>query len=801
MLALAVFIPAGIEAQNQRAPENVPIAVYLDKAFLGNFPASLEEEENPKLIRREISAVLNNSLDEETRRKLFSGITAASDTVSLEELLLAGIEGDYDSNLLELSLFIPPGLRRTEQIRLITSPEIPLDTAEKPSFYSAYINVQTRGEYFIQWFESGESESRIPLSLLLQPVANIDSWVTEGEIFFETYPANEVTLNYARVIKDFPTKSIRLNAGSLMFPLEGMFPASSPQTGIGILRDPTLTYQRRAPLTSRQEIFLMNPAAVTIIINGLPIRTFRLPPGRHVLGNFPFTSGLNNVKIEIREEGLPPRTEEFSVPFDASLLVPGDYTYYAALGVPQWESDPPTATAFFRMGVLEDLTLGAHLKAGMDRGIAGFEAIWASPAGSIRTDGGVSGGPQISPDFGAGIQYRFTLAGKKTLPVAGFGIRYDGGNYLPPESGRKTNLHSWQYSLGLSQNLPGGIGSNIGFGYRTGRGETADNVTGSLGLSRSFGNGFSLSFNLNVSTLPGGGLDWRGGIFLSSNPPGDRKSFNMSHNIVDGSASIDYQVRPRTPEGSPGYYATFTGLPYGDNGGGQVRGSVTYAHEYFEGALANSVYRGSDGVPAWSNGFSWNGSSAAVISDGVWRISRPIRDGFVLVVPGESLEGKTVRIYSGNDADIKTATPAKPGILSDLRAYAPLRLELDIPGLPLDQEAERPERLLTPTYKTGYLLRVDTSPRIYGSGRLLFLDGRPIALQGGEIFSPAERDFEVQPVFTDEDGVFQFHNLKPGTYRIRLYIHTMAREELIIPENASGFFSLGEITLPVLIKE
>jgi outer membrane usher protein len=790
-----------LPAQEKPSAEKIPIAVYIDKTFRGNIPALLEDEDNPGIDRKILISILEEILDDTVLKSLRSEGSDVPETVSPAELRSAGLEADYDSNLLELAVHIPPGLRKKEQISLTTAPGIPLGSAETPAFFSAYMNVQTRGEYFIQWFESGDTESRVPLSLLLQSVSNTAGWVAEGEIFFETYPAYQCTVNYGRLIKDFPENSLRLNAGSLMFPLESMYPAPAALSGIGILRDPSLTFSRRTPLTARREIFLMNPAAVTIIINDQPVRTFRLPPGRHVLGNFPFISGLNAVRIEIREEGLPPRAEEFSVPFDSSLQVHGDYTYFAGIGLPQWETGPPIASAFFRMGVLENLTLGTHLQTGLARGTAGIEALWASPIGMLRTEAGLSAGSDVSPDFGTGFQYRFVQAGRRDLPVAGFGVRYEGKTYLPPESGRKENPFSWQITAVASQSLPGGIGATLGLAYRTGRGEQADVPSANLGITRSFGNGFSLSFNLSASGLPDGGIDWRGGISLSSNPPGGQRSFNLNHNIVDGSASADYQVRPRTPLGSPGYYVSLTGLPYGDSGGGLARGSVTYANEYFEGSLSNTAFRGSDGVPAWANGFSWNAASSAVFSEGYWGISRPVREGFALVVPEESLQDKKVRIYSGNDSGIKTAEKDKPAVISDLREYVPLRLQLDVPELPLEQEANRPERLLTPVYKAGYVIRVGTSPRIFGDGRLVYLDGKPIALQGGEIFSLIDDSFEVQPFFTDEEGIFQFHNLKPGTYRLRLFIHEMAREDMTIPESTEGFFHLGDVTLPVLRKE
>jgi outer membrane usher protein len=790
-----------LPAQPNSGPERIPISIYINKSMKGNVFASLEDPENPRVERTIIIKLLSELITGIAPKILFSEEAVTPPTISIDELRALGLEVDFDHNLLELSINIPPEQRKTAVIRLLNTPEISLDLAEKPSFFSAYVNGQTRGEYLVQWYDSGGTEVRMPLTFLLQPTVNISSWVTEGEFYFDTYPEYSASVHHIRLVKDFPEKVLRFTAGSLVFPPDGMYQPSVPLAGIGVLRDPEFSFNRKTPFSSRREILLMNPATVTVFINESPVNTFQLPPGRHVFGSFPFMSGLNTVKIEIREDGLPPRTVEYSVPFDSNLLIPGEMVYFAVLGTPQWEYGPPIASGFFRLGVLESLTFGTHLQAGIKRGIAGFEALWASPMGSIRSEAGISGGPEVPPDFGGGLQYRFTFLGKRAFPVVGLGVRYDGKTYLPPESGRQENSFGLQLTAVASRNFPGEIGANLGFGYQVGRGSQSDVLSTTLGLTKDFGNGFSLTLNLGATSRPGGVINWRGGITISSNPPREGKFFSLNHNIIEGSASADYQIHPSTPLGSPGYYFSASGLPYGDDGGGQVRGSVSYAHEKFNGLLSDTLYRGPGAAPLWANGFSWSGSSAVVFSDGQWSLSRPVQNGFAIVVPGESIADKSIRIFSGTGGETKTATQKSPAVLSDLQGYVPVQLRFDIPELPLEQEADRPLRTLAPGYKTGYLLRVNTSARMFGEGRLLDMKGKPLTLQGGDIYPLDGGTFDVQSFFTDEEGKFQFHNLKPGRYRLQLIIHEMARRDILIPENIEGLLYLGDMILPVLVKE
>jgi len=94
------------------------------------------------------------------------------------------------------------------------------------------------------------------------------------------------------------------------------------------------------------------------------------------------------------------------------------------------------------------------------------------------------------------------------------------------------------------------------------------------------------------------------------------------------------------------------------------------------------------------------------------------------------------------------------------------------------------------------------------------LDDEPVSLQAGEVLlldatmqkegSDREREYKREKeqvlFFTDEQGIFQLHDLEPGRYRLSLFSNDFARTEFTIPENADNPYRLDLITLPVVQK-
>lgn len=774
--------------------EGIPLGLYVDDSFEGHFPASLAEEE-PSFAAADLAPLLRAGLEPAVFSAVFPSGEAGGERITLRRLRDAGLDASFEFNLLEVFIKIPPELRKTTELSVLQTPVASLEGAEKPAAVSGYLNLFTRGDYYYQYDDEGGTETGLPLSATAEPMLNLFGYVAEGEISFESEPDFDYEVYHARIVRDIPESHIRLSLGSIEFPSAGMFQAPALMAGAAVVRDPEFAFNRRPAFSSRREILLQNPATVTVLINGQPFRTFRLPAGRHAFDSFPFQSGLNSVVFEIREEGRPPRYEEYSAAFDADLLRKGEFTYFASAGAEQWTTEKPLATGFFRAGVLDLVTLGLHAQASGDAGIVGLETILASPVGNLRSTVGAGAGAGDDPDFGASLQYRLATAGGLLRPVFGFGATYVGRYYLPPGSTLAQNPFAWTWSSSVSMSLPARSSVTLRAAYKIGREDNDDLLSGSLGFSKSFGNGFSLYCSIGADHVSDGGFSWRGNVYLSSNPPNSRRSFHLNHDIKSG-ATAEYRIAPQPYVGTPGFSATFGGLPFREDAAAYARVGAQYNHEFFESSLSDTLSRGANRTPAAANNLSWSAASAIAFADGAWGVTRPIRDGFAIVVPGKSLKDKEILINHGADFRLRTATDKMSVVLPNLRAYQISRIRLNVPDLPLEQQAEVLERLLAPTYKTGYALRMETVLRVFGGGRLMYGDGTPVALQAGEVYSLVDDSFEPMIFYTEENGAFQFYDLLPGTFGVRMYMSETAVQEFTIPADKEGFFYIGNVKIP-----
>ncbi len=801
LFAALLLLAAGTGPVAQALPNApIPLGLYVEGTFRGNIPGD-PEAVPPRMSRSEFLRQIEPLVEKEVADALRTprepqGEDSPID-LTLDEIAKTGLAAEFDPSLLEVRIGIPFELRPWSIQRILDRGVPQTDKAERPADYAGYLNFYGRSE--VSWKSAGnETVFDSPSSLTVQQVANIRTWVAESETYFTGAPSPSFDLDYARLVKDYPELSLRLNAGNLILPAAGL-KSQGNLTGIGAARDSAYSFRTAERLEAQQEIVLRSAADVSIYVNDRVVKVLRLPPGRHRIGDFPFLNGLNTLRIEIHEEGSPPRTILLSVPFESGLLMRRDYSYSAAVGTKEWTSRNPVVTAYGRYGLLDYLTVGLNGQAGLDRGLFGAEAIWASPAGNFKTELGVSSDRTGAPDFGGQLQYRLAVASRPDLPVIGVSARYTGKRFLAPGSEAAANDYAWNFSAVASQAVPGGIGLNFGAGYQTGWGDSAGTTTGSFSIMKNFGGGTTLSFFLAAETGRTADPVWKGGVTLTISPPGERTTVNVSHDIVNGPAYVDYQVRPKKNLGSPGYSASLEGIPFGNETASSARIGATYAHELFETSAYNTVQRGPDGKPPFLEKINLSAASALAFSDGTWAVTRPISDSFAIVVP-EGIEGRRVRVSSGGDS-VLTAKEGEVATVPDIRSYQPRALIADIPELPPGKEAGPRNRLLLPSYKSGYTLRVGITSTRYGKGALTFLDGKPIALQGGEIVSRDDPGRPSFPFYTDEEGSFEYFGFVPGTYELRLFVHEMARIDFTIPESGEAFTDLGNLKLPILKRE
>lgn len=768
----------------QQKDLRVLIDLALQGVRIGQIQTMITEEGDIYLPLEELKLYLKDQVNDEVWNQL-PGSTREG-WIELSHLPDSGLEAAFDRQLLALNISIPPELRVSSEIVLSGTPAVQDPVTHFPSRFSAYMNINSSASV---WYESyADDPATFPLYITLAPVVNYEGWVFEAGISAETYPDTDLSFEYERLLRDVETHSLRFTVGTLGVFVQG-FQSPYILEGFSLVRDPALFRKER--MLSEEELFLERPGTVQVYVNDQLIRTLTLEPGRHRLLNFPYVSGVNDVRILVQEENAPERTLYHHVSFDGRMQPKGDYTYNLGGGIPRWDSGNPVVQGSFLWGFTPWFTGGVNLQGNPDRQLGGVEALFAVPMGILLSDAAVSFRQYTAEDWGGALKYRISFPGRQGYPMVGVGVQYRGRKFQSPsEPLDALPPPSWELSGILSQPFSFGLHIGITASYQFAR-EGENRIFGSLTILQSIKKGMNLLFSFSSTHSESGDVDTRGTLSFTISSPEGRRTSSFTSNLWEDTASASVQVRPKVSEGTLVVDGAVEGFPLEEERPAAARVSASYGNRFFEGSLMESVYKGSSEYA--SNRLTGQFRTSIAYAEGVWAFSKPIYDSFALVVPTQSLEREILYVSSTSGGDL-TATRKAPGLLL-LNSYEKTRLLIDAPQAPPGYEVGESVRVLRPTYRSGTVVRAGTFPTVYVEGTLLFEDGTPVAYKTGNFIliksyaaqAEAGKKFSF---FTDEAGVFQAYSLIPGEYEVQVLGAYPPLTVSIPPEN-TGFVSLG----------
>lgn len=775
----------------------VPIDLFVNGRSEGSIDADLSGE-TPAVDGARLREVLEPTVEEGVLARIAGNAFSAgpAGAVPLAELNDRGILCEFDSALLQLRMTVPPEKQKAQTLSFGSGAPSLVGDTETPADFSAYVNLGARLDYLSRGPGGPGLESTLPLEFSVGPVVNIKGTVVEAGLTADVADDSRAQVDYARIVKDFPESSLRLDVGSLFMPVTGFMSAAS-LAGVEIIRDPQMTRYRRPSPGLGEELLIATRSNLSISLNNETLWSAPLEPGRYRVPDLPFVTGVNDLLFTLRDESGAVQTFHRIEPFDSRILQVHDSSYSCALGVPPSTLRNPVASGYFLYGLDPRVTAGVNLQAGFDRQVGGIELIAASPLGTLGGGVGVSAGPSTSPDFAAKAEYRLAFPAGRQMPVIGFSAQYTGRSFLTPGAEQDSNIHSWQLSAAYSQPLPFGFGMSLGVGYRIGRDANPNETTGSLILMKQINASATLSLLLTVQAVAGSPMAPRALLTFTSSPPESRHSISMSTVLTGSTSSVDLNLRPSQKLNAPALFVSMDGLPAGGDTGITGRAGVEYTGSFFQASLSDSFITSSSQAAYSQNRLSLEAGVAVVALDGVVSLSRPVNDSFAVIIPQDNMKNERVVVDPSGDDVAAVSDKGAYGVLPLLKSYVPTPITLDAPEAPPSSAITGFMRILKPTYKSGIPVRVGTRATITAEGTLLFRDGGTIDLRAAEIRSLDAASAQPGEVFTDEQGIFQAYGLSPGRYEIRLRENPDAREAFVIPEKAEGSYPVGPLRLPI----
>ena len=770
--------------------QEVQLSIFLDETTLGQASAVLNGTEKAIFKTHELIELLSPYLKEGVLERL--GLSP--DEVELQELKEKGVDAEYQHQDLSVIFHFPAEMRRpvTHQLRRPAEP-VGIEEIRTPDF-SAYLNYYSGFSYNYKRWER-ESEHRLPLWANLYPNLQLARWVLEGGVRMRSEFQPYFELDSLLLRRDFPQWGSSLSMGTVSAAGSAYLP-NSPIDGLSYGTKDVLRQFSHGHSFDVREIFLDEASEVSVYLNERLLFRRQMEAGNHELTDFPYLSGLNELRITVTGADGVERELSTLVPFDSRILSPGQFDYGIAIGTPRYSFSDPLLSGFVTYGINRQLSLGSTMQADMESYVGKSHLLFASPVGNWEAVVGASLRTALDPGYYGRLQYRLHFASHRSLPSFGASAELQSRSFLDSVGAEPGETASYSIRGNVGQSLPGGAYLNGVAAYGQDD-EGASRFSSSLTFLKSLSRDTSLSMSLSVYRDDLQQWDWQGHLSMSIRPSGSRRNTNYTQNLKTGDAAVRYSAGKTRQDFSPVYSIGLTGYPPESAEHTSLNAGVSLSHPYFRASLDNTgTYTGSQPGDYWENRFSAGASGALLFSGGHFALSQPVHDSFLLVVP-EGLPAETsISVFRGTGGTRESR--GETLAFNDLSSYRRSRIIFELPDSPPDTILDRDIILLTPYYRSGILLTPQVRRSLYAKARLLTLDDEAVSLQAGELIPIGDTRGESQLFFTDEEGWTQFYDIYPGDYRLRLFAEEIAAKEITVPDGVESPHQLGTITLPVV---
>ena len=710
--------------------------------------------------------------------------------IGAAELGVFGIRVSLDRTNLILTIDIDPQSMRPEIIAAKETADVGTgELTYKNADIAATLGASL--EFDPAWQNEGTSTRSSWTSILrLTPGLYLFGFVGEANIPLSLSPyGSSIGLDAARVVKDFPLIGARLQAGIVATPVVS-FQAGRQLYGLAFGRQEGLPGWTSSPGISTGEFVLRGDATVRVFINGNFTRQLSLAAGTYHLSDLPLASGLNEVRLDIAERGLPAREIRLGIPYDQNVLAAGKFDYSAGLGFSRENPNQPFGAAHLGYGLTNTIQLGADAEAGYSTGLAGLSSLAATGAGSFGLGGALSFGllgPATSspPAVGARAFWRFSSFVNDRLPRLGLAVEYRGPNFVAPGSTTSLSADYWDYSGQGGIALPGRVGmfsmsGDIGY------------LAGSL-AAWSFTAGPSLAIAKSTLLSLSGGYDWKlasGGqprlsMTLTVAPP-DRRGISYQRDLIGQTDAVNL------------------GFGLGDTGvlsvGGQnlvgagpdrevdASGSLglPMASLSAQASIGRDSATGFDGCQA-----SLAIASALAYAEGTFAVTPSPGSALAIVVPSAGLRDQLLELRPSGAATTRISGGG-PTAIANLTPYSTFVANVETPQSPPDLRPDPASIELHPVYRSITIVKIDRAASATIRGVLVDANGKPKPNLAGDLSSESGKTLDQSATFTDEKGVFECFGLPRGRLTIKWDDGGLSSVE--VPAGESGaVFDLGTI--------
>jgi outer membrane usher protein len=755
--------------------------------YLGDIELSIDASDRIAVSSARLMDLLAGILHDDAHAALRDRISTDV-WIPLERLEGTGVALRYEPQAISLVAEIAPALRALRRVDVAPLGRRQAGEFVPPARLSAYLN--TRGA--INYAEEGTREN-IATVLLLDGAVRYRGAVLEGAGVGQL-SADESAFQRqgTRLVFDDRGAIMRWTLGDLETSGRGL-QAAPRIAGLSAVR----SYGALAPElvtrpTGRQSFSIERSSVVEIEVNGRVVRRLFLDPGAYDLRDFPFARGGNDVAVIIRDDTGRTQTLRFNAFSDLAQLAPGLDEFGAFVGVasPLADGGPVysedwLATAYYRRGVAENLTLGANLQLDARSRMGGVEMLAATRFGVL----GAHLAASESDPYGSGYASIITferLSQNDGVSGGAFNLALETWSRdFAPVAGATSadNPYRYRLSADYSYSLNDKLSLSVGGRYAASRAADEDVSAYRVSLGWRPSEALSLTGELTHERLGRGEAETALRFSLQLRVDAD-SSVRVEHDTRQDLSRLSYQ---RVHGDGDGAYTVFADVEHGV-GGGALNANVNY--------YASRGELGFDHLSALSGGAqsrtSLRFASSIAFADGVASVGRPIQDSFAIVTGHENLAGARIRIDpspQGHAADTGLFNAATQ---PDLNSYSERTIAIDAPEAPGGIDLGAGAFRLFPPYRAGYRLEVGSDYATTLVGRLLDGAGDPVALMPARAIELARPERVPVDLFTNRQGRFGASGLRGGRWRIEVLSDPVASYVVDVPEHV-GVVAMGDL--------
>lgn len=789
LLALAaLLVPAsaasGAQPASTIATSQLALPLLVEGQAVGEAQAEVAGLDVVAIDARSLAQVMDWRINAEAR----SALEAHAGFIGVDALSALGIEIVLNRDSLTLDVTLGPEARAAQELALRSMIQ-PDGAVAVPA---AGLSAGLTGS--LQYLRSDGAFSRSTTNLDLSGFANMGGKDGVYLLYGGSIGLTGGEMDYRRdrivAFHDDVNSALRYSAGDL-YPFLPSLLGDVQLAGLSIERN----YQEIQPLrnvrpTGQRSFRVERPSRVEIYSNGALLRTLEVQPGVVDLRSLPAIGTTSNISIVVEDSFGRLEVDAFTLSSEIELLASGLSEFNLSAGLLLDDrfgsfryGDDPVAAGFYRRGISERLTLGAHVSAAEKVQNLGADTAWLTLGGLLTTSLTAS-----HADSGSGaavlVEYRGDPFGMGTrnaqlnLRAEGRSRRYEN---LGSFAGDRLRLDAFaEYRFDLTETLGLSFGASIFDRYD----EPGSTRSVYAGIQASIGRAFVTATGRYATRADGG--DDSGALLTLSLPLG--RSHFVSANVDSGTGRARAEFRKRRNFAIPDYdYSGYVQhAPTADEAGARAR----FANSRFEvEGFASHMLQ--DAGDTTSLGLRAQGGIA--YADGTLALGRDPGRGFALVKKSAALGDARVDVYGqGSNRRIAQANAMGPAVVPQVSPYRPDNISVGIIGDYPYADVGPGEYLTDAGANTGHAITVGTDVALSGIIRFLRPDGSPLAARYG--LARRQDGSQSEPIFTTSEGRAFLSDLRAGTYLIE-FDNGRFRASIDVPASVEGQVDLGQVTV------